>query len=146
MLPFLVHQTNLAAIPNDRWRRKTVLRVNDTPWWTKKKEFLNKCRYYVQLMDQVSFDVLAPAVADAILRHRLVCHDIFYEIFHASPYIYGCWNSIWTITTTIRKQSLVVHYISKFERLDHRTWSIQGPLPHYETSFRMACKQVEICP
>ncbi|KAI9246696.1 hypothetical protein BDA99DRAFT_543172 [Phascolomyces articulosus] len=45
---------------------------------------LEKRRYYMQLIDQISFVVLAPIVAQSAFKHRLVYHDILYEIFRAS--------------------------------------------------------------
>ncbi|KAG2215747.1 hypothetical protein INT45_005204 [Circinella minor] len=81
---FLVYQSNIVAVDfvakEKQKHNEQILRIQK-----EEETLLNHRRQHIDLLKQISFDDLAKIIGKAVLRHKLVCRDIFYEIFHASP-------------------------------------------------------------
>ncbi|KAG2216072.1 hypothetical protein INT45_001345 [Circinella minor] len=81
---FLVYQSNIVAVDfiakEKQKHNEQILRIQK-----EEETLLNHRRKHIDLLEQISFDDLAKIIGKAVLRHKLVYRDIFYEIFHASP-------------------------------------------------------------
>ncbi|KAG2211447.1 hypothetical protein INT45_007036 [Circinella minor] len=77
-------QTNLAVIQGAAYHQHHFQHLMDA-MMEEEEKLLASHRNYLRVIDQMSFEVLGPLVAQAALRYKLVYQDIFYEIFHACP-------------------------------------------------------------